>query len=291
MLRIKLADNNIFTCQAESDADKLIVDTAINLETKNVVIVSEDIDVLVILTALVDKDREIYFLKSSRAKVQQKVFSSKSLEKSLPKCKEHILFLHAFTGCDTTSAFFNKGKIKFAKNFEKRHDLHESAKVFKNVKEDSNNIFQAGVACILGLYGAPTKIKDLNMLRFNSSIKATAKNTSVLLSSLPPTTDAAFEHLIRVYLQIQIWLGNDVDIENWGWKYSNNIFIPITMNQLPAPDNLLQMLFCNCKKGCGAACGCRKSGLYCSVACLQCSENSCLNTSPLIQINEVEQNI
>lgn len=290
ILRLKLTDNNIFTCQAESDADKLIVDTAINLKTKNVVIVSEDIDILVILTALVDEDREIYFLKPSRGKVQQKIFSSKSLENSFPKCKEHILFLHAFTGCDTTSTFFKKGKIKFAKNFEKRHDLHESAKVFKNVNEDANNIFEAGITCILGLYGAPAKIKDLNTLRFNSFIKATAKKTSLVLSSLPPTTDAAFEHLKRVYLQIQIWLGNDVNIENWGWKYSRNMLIPVTMTQLPAPDNLLQMLFCNCKKGCGAACGCRKSGLYCSVACLQCNDN-CSNTQPIIQINEVEENI
>ncbi|GFY64053.1 uncharacterized protein TNIN_144801 [Trichonephila inaurata madagascariensis] len=122
-------------------------------------------------------------------------------------------------------------------------------------------------------------------------MKATAKNTSVLLSSLPPTTDAAFEHLKRVYLQIQIWLGNDVDIDNWGWKHFNNMLIPITMNQLPAPDHLLQILFCNCKKGFAAACGCRKSGLYCSVACLQCSENSCSNTPPIIQINEVEEDM
>ncbi|GFU87894.1 uncharacterized protein TNCV_964501 [Trichonephila clavipes] len=238
ILRIKLADNNIFTCQVESDADKLIVGTAINLETNNVVIVSEDIDVLVILTALVNEDRETYFLKPSKGKVQQKVFSSRSLKETLPKCKEHILFLHAFTGCDTTSAFFNKGKIKFAKNFEKCHDLHKSAKVFINVNEDSNNIFQAGVTCILGLYGASAKINDLNPLKYNSVIKATAINTSVLLSSLPPTTDAAFEHLKRVHLQIQIRLGNDVDIDNWGWKHFNKMLIPITMNQLPAPDHL-----------------------------------------------------
>ncbi|GFY00150.1 uncharacterized protein TNCV_1342471 [Trichonephila clavipes] len=215
ILRIKLADNNIFTCQAESDADKLIADTAINLETNNVVIVSEDTDVLVILTALVNEDREIYFLKPSKGKVQQKIFSSRSLKETLPKCKEHILFLHAFTGYDTT-AFFIKGKIKFAKNFEKCHDLHKSAEVFKNVNEDSNNIFQAGVTCILGLYGASPKIRFEYTLRYNSFIKATAKNPSVLLSSLPPTTDAAFEHLKRVYLQIQIWLGNNVDIDNWG---------------------------------------------------------------------------
>jgi hypothetical protein len=26
---------------------------------------------------------------------------------------DHILFLHAFSGCDTTSALFNQGKMKF----------------------------------------------------------------------------------------------------------------------------------------------------------------------------------
>ena len=67
--------------------------------------------------------------------------------------------------------------------------------------------FQAGVACILTLYGALAKIKGLNTFqRFNFFIKTTAKNTNVLLSSLPPTTDAAFEHLKRVYLQTQLWL-------------------------------------------------------------------------------------
>lgn len=36
MLRIILANNNICTCQAESDVDKLIVETAITLQLKNV---------------------------------------------------------------------------------------------------------------------------------------------------------------------------------------------------------------------------------------------------------------
>ncbi|GFT36233.1 uncharacterized protein TNCV_4778601 [Trichonephila clavipes] len=115
------------------------------------------------------------------------------------------------------------------------------------------------------------------------------ENRSVLLSSLPPTTDAAFEHLKRVYLKIQIWLGSDVDIDIWGWKQFINMLIPMAMNQLPAPDHLLQILFCNCKKGCAAACVCRKSGLYYSVSCLQCSENSCCNTPSIIQINEVRK--
>ena len=77
MLRIKLIDNNIFTCLAESNVDKVIADAAINFQTRNVVIDSEDIDVVVILTALVDHDSEIYFRKQSLGKVEQKIFASK----------------------------------------------------------------------------------------------------------------------------------------------------------------------------------------------------------------------
>ena len=50
MLMEKLTLCNIPSYQHESDADKLIVDTAININSENVVIVAEDIDVLVILT-------------------------------------------------------------------------------------------------------------------------------------------------------------------------------------------------------------------------------------------------
>lgn len=113
MLRKKLSDHSIFSCQGEADADTLIVQTAINIESKNVVVVSEDLDVLVLLTALTPNDREIYFRKPAKGKVLQKVFSSMSLEKTSPMCKKHIPFLHAFTGCDTTSAFYNRGKNKF----------------------------------------------------------------------------------------------------------------------------------------------------------------------------------
>lgn len=135
----------------------------------------------------------------------------------------------------------------------------------------------------------PKKIKDLNILRFNSFLKGTAKKTCVQLPSLVPTSDAAFEHLKRVYLQVQIWLGNDISIENWGWRYVSNKLEPIMMKQSPAPDNLQKILFCNCKKGCGTACGCRKSGLYCTAACSQCNGDSCFNASPIIKINEVEE--
>ena len=35
-----------------------------------------------------------------------------------PTMKEHILFLHAWHGCDTTSAIFEKGKTALCKKIE-----------------------------------------------------------------------------------------------------------------------------------------------------------------------------
>lgn len=84
------------------------------MQSENNAVESEDINVLVLLTVLSPTDRENYFLKPFKGKIPKKAYSSRSLEKALPNCKQHILVLHAFTGCDTTSAFSQRGKNMFA---------------------------------------------------------------------------------------------------------------------------------------------------------------------------------
>lgn len=48
------------------------------------------------------------------------------------------------------------------------------------------------------------------------------------------------------------------------------------------------MIFCNCKKGCGTTCSCRKVGLYCNTACGICSGDNCQNCPPITDQEEVE---
>lgn len=125
-----------------------------------------------------------------------------------------------------------------------------------------------------GFIQCPKKIKNLNTLKFNSFLKGRAKLPYLVgTKSTGPldvgTSDLPFEHLKRVYLQVQIWLGNDISIENWRWRYVSNKLEPIIMKQSPAPDNLLKLFYYNCKKGCGTAYGCRKGGLHSTAVCLQ----------------------
>ena len=92
MLKDCLSESNILFYQAESDTDRLIVITAINDYKDNVVIVSEDTDVLVLLNALAKEEKEVYFIKPGKGKTGRKIYFSKSLHTTFPKCQEHIFF-------------------------------------------------------------------------------------------------------------------------------------------------------------------------------------------------------
>ena len=104
MLSDKLITENIAVKQAQNDADVLIIETAIEQfnATNTIVVVGEDVDLLILLTARTPIDKIIYFLKPGRAQQRTEMYSSKSLS-AYPKCQNHILFLHAIIGCDTTS--------------------------------------------------------------------------------------------------------------------------------------------------------------------------------------------
>lgn len=62
---------------------------------------------------------------------------------------------------------------------------------------------------------------------------------------------------------------------DWGWKLDNNTLMPVQMKNNDAPDDLLKVIFCNCKKPYGYACSCRKAGLQCTLVCGFCSEKNC----------------
>ena len=276
MLTDKLEAANILVQQASNDADVLIIETALkNLSTCETVVVGEDIDLL-LLIARTPSNKVIYFLKPGKSQMETKIYSSQSII-AMPKCQDHILFLHAVTGCDTTSSFFRKGKTKIFKLFEKRPDLVECAEVFSKIDSSPDIIIASGIKFILAIYGASQNINSIDSYRYLSFVKNTRKNKSVQLACLPPTSASAHQHVYRVYYQVQVWLGNNMDPEKWGWTLKENCLKPIPTLLPPAPENLLNTIFCNCKKGCNNNCGCRKVGLFCTQVCSSCQGQSCHN--------------
>lgn len=274
----KLTSEGFTVKQASEDADTLIVNTAIeeSFKTDSVTIVGEDVDLLVILTALAGSNNNIHFLKQGKGNTENKLYTQSSMKYG-SVIKDNILFLHAFSGADTTSAFYKKGKLKFVNLLEKHEELQELAAVFKKPHADPTEIAEAGKAFILQLYGNK-ECKSLGDLRYQCFVKTLSRSTFTL-SSLPPTDAAARFHSLRTYLQVQKWLGIDLPPTDWGWKKTENGLAPIATNKDPAPPDLLNIISCKCLKGCmTATCSCRKSGLKCSEICASCKGLSCSNS-------------
>eukprot|EP00745_Piridium_sociabile_P007798 TRINITY_DN15240_c0_g2_i1.p1 TRINITY_DN15240_c0_g2~~TRINITY_DN15240_c0_g2_i1.p1 ORF type:complete len:104 (-),score=14.59 TRINITY_DN15240_c0_g2_i1:515-826(-) len=71
----------------------------------------------------------------------------------------------------------------------------------------------------------------------------------------------------------------DMAPELWGWQLVCGRLEPRETDLPPAPEDLLKVIRCNCKKDCSSKrCTCRKHGLECSVACGQCQGFSCSNS-------------
>ncbi|GBN45165.1 hypothetical protein AVEN_20723-1 [Araneus ventricosus] len=74
-------------------------------------VVGEDIDLLVIIAASTNY-ANIFFLRPGRGKAEDALYRAATLNIA-SQIRDNILFLHAFSGCDTISALFRQVKKKF----------------------------------------------------------------------------------------------------------------------------------------------------------------------------------
>ncbi|OXU23828.1 hypothetical protein TSAR_008354 [Trichomalopsis sarcophagae] len=99
---------------------------------------------------------------------------------------------------------------------------------------------------------------------------------------LPPTIPVLKEHAKRVYYQMQFWLGFNLNPEDWGWRRTSNMLLPIINTKPVAPKELLEMVFCGCKIYCNTSrCSCKKAGIKCSYSCKNCNGQSCENAADI----------
>ena len=288
MLKKRFEESNYTVQQAAEDADTLIVRTAISMSSSfQSVFIVEDSDLLVLLIALEKAHPNVHFLKPGKGKTEEKIYSQQSLH--IPTIvADNILFLHAFSSCDTMSAIFGQGRNKFLKVFQNSEDLHHVVKVFQDESADSDTIAAAGEQFLTTLYGAHQKNISLDVLRYQHFIRSATRN-KFNLASLPPTAAAARQHSLRTYHQVQTWIGNYKNPEEWGWKRSKTGLTPVRTTKDPAPEVLLKSISCKCKKGCSLTCGCRKAGLNCSVICIYCNGQACINAATILSDSEEEE--
>ena len=218
-------DSGVAVKEAVSDADTLIVSTALHHATEGhpVVVIGNDTDLLVMLVARAPSNCNIFQVNPGHSKAPQKVFDVPAIQKTLGHLKNNLLFLHAVTGSDTTSAPYQQGKRKGYKVLKSNDHLAQTVTVFNMPGADAEDIAKAGEDFLLALYGASTS-QSLDEFRLTAFRRKNAKkstNTVFQLASLPPMCAAAHQHSFRTYCQVQQWLENDIDPAKWGWILSN----------------------------------------------------------------------
>lgn len=293
LLESEKIENQI--CNDDADVD--IVKMAISKKkvSNEVVIVGEDTDLLVILTELASSIKEKIYIRKQVKKNEQMFLFYTQYSFIYPHLIQYILFIHAFSGCDATSSFFKRGKKSVVESFQKYLTAISSEMLtFYKPNASKSALRNAGETCVKAVYGFdPVKHIELNVMRFTlfQKLVNTKRSIACNLCSLPPTSDSLYHHSLRVYFQVQTWLGrgdllNPVD---YGWKKSENGLMPITTKEKLIPDNLISILKCSCRKGCKSnKCSCRSNDKKCSALCQYCKGMNCSNAPSEIILEEEE---
>ena len=201
--------------------------------------------------------------------------------------KEILLFIHSFSGCDTTSSIYGFGKEAILKRAAKIYE-EGYLSLLLSVREPIDAIVDAGIILFQHIYGNRTE--ELETLRFQCYSRMVATKKKLNPSRLPPTKSAATQHILRSYLQYHNWVTlntQSLNPLNYGWQLnSEGQYQPIPFKTPIAPEALLNIICCNCsvevEKPCHTnRCSCRKYGFQCLPACGRCHGVGCTNAPEL----------
>ena len=130
----------------------------------------------------------------------------------------------------------------------------------------SGELMDTAMEFICSLYDQKNRTSDINGLRYKLSVKKGLES-----SKLPLTKDSVILHVYRANYQCYIWknaqrpfLSLPSPVEN-GWiKPDGGKLEPALMTNLTAPENLIELTVCRCrKKYINTTCHCRKANLSC----------------------------
>jgi len=166
-----------------------------------------------------------------------------------------LLGLHAFSGCDSTSAFRGKGKIKPIKILLKSAEFQEA---FSALGDSWNgpidSVLEVIEVFVCAMYGN-TRVKTVNELRYVimqrkcGGEKGLTKSSAFDLSSLPPCHNVLMQHTKRANYQVAIWKRAHVaqpsvpmPTEGHGWTVKDGVMQPLWTDKDVLPEELVDIL-------------------------------------------------
>lgn len=238
------------------------------------VIKCQDTDVFVMSVA-VGLEFPQLIMSMGKGEKARLINSTKAATQLSPRLAKALLAGHALSCCDSTSAFYGKGRKKMFNLICHNEKFFEALVKFGGSFDvDENVVAQLEeFGCLLYRVDGC----DLNKARY--TVYCSPSRTTE--SSLPPTKDEFFLHAKRSWYQTAIWRSC---LESFirppsptahGWVEKDGSLQVVWMTQQPAPQQVLAVMYCRCKKGCQSGrCGCKQNSLKCTDLC-QCTD--CVN--------------
>ena len=198
--------NDLKSSQEEADTRILLhAKHASDQGYTSVIVVSEDTDVFVLLIAFAKEiPASLYQKRGTSTRVRY--MDIRKLRAVLgDKLSQALIAFHAFTGCDTVSAFAGRGKtgpLKQLKKDEVAIDAFVQLGTSWNVNQSLTSKLQE-FTC--RMYAASSKTCKVNILRHEMFL---LKKGEVDSSSLPPCEDSLKQHIQRANYQAGVWRGH-----------------------------------------------------------------------------------
>ena len=137
--------------------------------------------------------------------------------------------MHAWSGCDTTSATYGQGKAGLLKKIKQSKKVQLIADLMMDNNATVEQVGEAGVSLFVIVFGGKQS-DSLTTLRYAKYMEMVSSANAVDPQKLPPTVRAAHYHSLRVHLQVLLRKNLATDSLNpllWGWKLDGSKLQPI----------------------------------------------------------------
>lgn len=267
-------------CSHEEADTRLMVHLADGAKAhKRFLIRTVDTDVVVLAVSLASRHHDIEIWVAMGTGKNFRYITVHDVARAMGAEKAGCLpMFHAFTGCDTVSAFTGIGK-KTA--WEIWCAFPQVTNTFQrllcppfDLSDSDRSLLERFVTL---LYDKTSNCQDVNTARQHLFTK-----TGRQIENIPPSSEALYQHCLRaIYQGGHIRGQTEIPAPvlpnpcQWGWQFVNGRWLPFWTVLSEASVTCRELLRCGCKKPCKTKrCRCFKSDLSCTALCTcTCLEN------------------
>ena len=109
----------------------------------------------------------------------------------------HLLFIHAWSGCDSTSVIFNQGKTAILRKLEKFEEVQGISRLFNCSNVTQEQVAEAGLRRFVLMYQGKSE-DSLNRLRYPRHTHLISDSVSKIKPEILPRTERE-QHIFIVF--------------------------------------------------------------------------------------------